>query len=64
MLTPESMLMMHAMRHGELLAELSGRSGLARRTTRRARANAVERALEALAAARRAAEPPPVCCVA
>ena len=64
MLTPESMLMMHTMRHAELLAELSTRSRRASRATRRARASALERARDAVAAARRATEPHPVCCVA
>lgn len=61
MLTPESMLMMHTMRHGELLAELSARRPQA---SRRARAGAIDRARAAVAAARHASEPRLVCCAA
>jgi len=63
MLTPESMLMMHTMRHTELLAELVGRPRAA--TARRgARARALAQARQAFAAARRATEPTPACCLA
>lgn len=61
MLTPESLLMLHTMRHAELLAELSARRP---RATRRARSGAVARARAAFAAATRAPEPPLACCAA